>query len=255
MRRALQGEKIEGDDLVKYTNYGTMVLAGLDLAFPVVAGLKWSGPARQAIARKIALQLAKGGKFRAPSEFIKRFGKEIVKDAILLEVPTEIAQEAVTAFVPPAVAGREVTDEEIQHFIFDTVPEVAITTALTAGTISTPGSAMQARRDVHAGRVKRRVDAQNPVARALNAQRELYEADDDASLIAISKELRAAVQELETTVRPDEIREATKFYSWDKLDAEKVLNEARETARKFEEVERSGFGAGAIGRRAKGVRL
>lgn len=151
MRRALQGEKVEGDDLVKYTNYGTMVLAGLDLAFPVVAGMKFNGVARQAIARKVALQLAKGGTLRAPSEFIKRFGKEIVKDAILLEVPTEIAQEAVTTFVPPEVAGREVTDEEIQRFITETVPETAFRTAIGAGAMTAPGSAVQARTDVKAG--------------------------------------------------------------------------------------------------------
>jgi hypothetical protein len=151
MRNALKGERVEGGDLVKYTNYGTMVLAGLDLAFPVVAGLKFNGAARQAVARKVALQLAKGGTLRAPSEFIKRFGKEIVKDAILLEVPTEIAQEAVTTFVPPEVAGREVTDEEIQRFITETVPETAFRTAIGAGAVTTPGSALQAKRDVQAG--------------------------------------------------------------------------------------------------------
>jgi len=150
MRDALKREKIEGDDLTKFTNYGTAVLAGLDLAFPVVAGLKWSGVARQAVAQKVAQQLVKGGVMRTPAEFVKRFGKEIARDAVLLEVPTEIAQEAVTTFAPPEIAGRDVTDEEIQRFVTETVPETAIRTIIGAGPIAAPGAAMQARRDVSA---------------------------------------------------------------------------------------------------------
>jgi hypothetical protein len=50
MRRALQREKIEGPELADFTNYGAAVLVGLNLFFPVVAGLKWSGSARQTVA-------------------------------------------------------------------------------------------------------------------------------------------------------------------------------------------------------------
>jgi hypothetical protein len=50
MRRALQREKIEGPELADFTNYGAAVLVGLNLFFPVVAGLKWPGSARQAVA-------------------------------------------------------------------------------------------------------------------------------------------------------------------------------------------------------------
>jgi predicted transcriptional regulator len=152
MRQALKREGLEGEDLVKYTNMGAAILTSLDMAFPALQAAKLGGFARKQISEKVAQKLVQnlvqGGKMRTAAEFTKQFGKEVIKDAVLLEVPTELAQEALTELGAKKMAGKNVTAADVQKFALETAPEIALRTLIGAGGMALPGAGAQAYRDV-----------------------------------------------------------------------------------------------------------
>lgn len=152
MREALQREGVKGESLVNYTNMGAAVLMSLDAAFPAIQAAKLGGFARKQVADKVAQKLvqnlAQGGKMRTAAEFTKQFGREIIKDAVLLEVPTELAQEAITELGAKQLAGKSITAGDVQKFATETAPEIALRTILGAGGMAMPGAGAQAYRDV-----------------------------------------------------------------------------------------------------------
>jgi hypothetical protein len=152
MREALQREGVKGENLVNYTNMGATVLMSLDAAFPAIQAAKLGGFARRQVADKVAQKLvqnlAQGGKMRTAAEFTKQFGREIIKDAVLLEVPTELAQEAITELGAKQLAGKSITAGDVQKFATETAPEIALRTILGAGGMAMPGAGAQAYRDV-----------------------------------------------------------------------------------------------------------
>lgn len=156
MRQALQREGLKGEDLVKYTNMGAAILTLLDVAFPALQAAKIGGFARKQIAEKVSQKLVQnlvqGGKMRTAAEFTKQFGKEVIKDAVLLEVPTELAQEALTELGAKKMAGKNITGSDVQKFATETAPEVILRTIIGAGGMALPGSGAQAYRDVRDAR-------------------------------------------------------------------------------------------------------
>lgn len=146
MRRALMKENIAGEKLYNYTNYGAAVLTGLDSLFPALQSTKLLG-IRRKVSAAVVRRLMAGGALRTPAEFTKRYGKRIAQEMVL-EVATELMQEGITSFVPKPLAGKEITQADLEKFAFHTAPEVALQTLVTVGVVSTPGSAISARADI-----------------------------------------------------------------------------------------------------------
>lgn len=165
MREALKREGMEGQDLVRYTDMGGAILVGLDSLFPSFAAMKLGGFARNAIASKVAGKLVEnlrqGGKMRTASEFIKQFGRELAKDAVL-ESATEVAQQYVTDIKAKEYAGKEVTAADVEKFAKETVPEVVIATLVSTIGLSIPGSAAKSYRDIRDARADAVIPGQKP---------------------------------------------------------------------------------------------
>jgi predicted transcriptional regulator len=152
MRQALRREGLEGEDLVKYTNMGAAILTSLDMAFPALQAAKIGGFARKQVSEKVAQHLVQnliqGGKMRTAAETVKQIGRNLIKDAVMLEVPTELAQEALTELGAKPMAGKSITAGDVQKFALETAPEIILSTIIGAGGMSLPGSSAKAYRDV-----------------------------------------------------------------------------------------------------------
>lgn len=166
MREALQREGVKGDNLVNYTNMGAAVLMSLDAAFPAVQAMKLGGFARKQVAEKVAQKLAQnlaqGGKMRTAAEFTKQFGREIIKDAVLLEVPTELAQEAITELGVKPMAGKSITAGDVEKFATETAPEIVFRTIIGAGGMAVPGSAANTYRDIRDAKADAVIPGEKP---------------------------------------------------------------------------------------------
>lgn len=152
MRQALKREGVQGEDLVSYTNTGAAILGSLDMLFPALQGAKIGGFARKALADKVAdklvQNLANGGKMRTAAEFVKLWGKELAKDTLLLEVPTELMQQGVSDLGSKWAAGKQISSGDVEKFATETAPEVVLSTIIGAGFMGAPGSAIQAGRAI-----------------------------------------------------------------------------------------------------------
>lgn len=165
MRGALKREGMEGENLVDYTNYGAAVLASLDALFPGLAMARFGGFARkklaEGVASKLAENLAKGGKLATIAEFNKQFGKQLAKDT-LLEVTTELAQQAVTDLGAKRLAGKEITKGDLEKFAYETAPEIALRTAIGTAFVGAGPSAIQAGKTLSDTRAKAQAEQQSP---------------------------------------------------------------------------------------------
>lgn len=148
MREALQREGVTGPNLVDYTNKGAAVLVGLDAIFPALQVAKIGGFARKGLAHAVAVkmgeELAKGGALKTPAEFIKLWGKDLIKDVIKYEVPTELAQEAVTSLGAKSASGKDITKGDVEKFALETAPEIVLRTVIGAAGMAAPGTAREA---------------------------------------------------------------------------------------------------------------
>ncbi len=176
MREALQREGVKGDNLVNYTNMGAAVLMSLDAAFPAVQAMKLGGFARKQVAEKVAQKLAQnlaqGGKMRTAAEFTKQFGREIIKDAVLLEVPTELAQEAITELGVKPMAGKSITAGDVEKFATETAPEIVFRTIIGAGGMAVPGSAAKTYRDIRDAKADAVIPGEKPATATQTGEEE-----------------------------------------------------------------------------------
>jgi hypothetical protein len=168
MRNALKKEGVSDQNLVNYTNMGAAILVSLDAAFPALQAAKIGGFARKQladrVAQKLAQNLAQGGKMRTAAEFTKQFGKSLVKDTILVELPTELAQEGLTELGSKAMAGKGITGSDVQKFATETAPEIALRTIIGAGGMALPGSSVEAYRDVRDAKKAAEIPGAGPAA-------------------------------------------------------------------------------------------